>query len=183
MPASLKKIDERVIVITGATSGVGRVTPRQAAKRGGRLAPPVDAPEIAASAILFAAQDPRRDVYVGGAAKFASASSRFAPRITGRLLNRTMFWMQRSDRPALSGGTGLHVAAGHLRERHGSPLRVREWSLYTQSAIGLRPTSAAMLGRLFAAGYRVASRPERRLPSTRRPLPDNGGWIALGRRR
>lgn len=129
MPATLKKINEQVIVITGATSGVGRVTARQAAKRGARLAPPVCASEVAASAILFAAQRPRRDVYVGAAWKFASASSRFAPRTTDWLLKKTMFWMQRSDRPARSGGNGLYDAAGHLQERHGSPMRVHEWSL------------------------------------------------------
>ena len=37
MPVSLKKINEQVIVITGATSGVGLVTARQAAQRGARL--------------------------------------------------------------------------------------------------------------------------------------------------
>ncbi|MGB2818325.1 MAG: hypothetical protein WBC37_13995 [Burkholderiaceae bacterium] len=72
MPATLQKINEQVIVITGATSGVGRVTARQAAKRGARLAPPIHAPEVAASAILFAAQrsSPRR-----------RRVSRLAPRI------------------------------------------------------------------------------------------------------
>src|SRR5512141_1495613 len=37
MSVSLKRITEQVIVITGATSGVGLVTARQAAQRGARL--------------------------------------------------------------------------------------------------------------------------------------------------
>ncbi|HET9024046.1 MAG TPA: SDR family oxidoreductase [Burkholderiaceae bacterium] len=128
-----------------------------------RLAPPVYAPEVAASAILYAAQRPRRDVYVGGAAKFASASSRFAPRTTDWLLRKTMFWMQRTDRPARNeGGDGLYEGAGNLRERNGSKMRVHEWSAYTQAAIHPRVTAAIMLGLLFAAGYWITSRPPQR---------------------
>ena len=37
MAVALKKIAEQVVVITGATSGVGLVTARQAAQRGARL--------------------------------------------------------------------------------------------------------------------------------------------------
>lgn len=131
-----------------------------------RLAPPVYAPDLAASAILFAAQRPRRDVYVGGASKFASASSRFAPRTTDWLLKKTMFWMQRSDRPARRRGSGLYNAAGNLQERQGAPTRGREWSLYTQSAIHPRATAAVMLGLLIAAGYWLTSRPSRRMSSS-----------------
>ena len=95
-----------------------------------RLAPPVYAPEVAASAILYAAQRPRRDVYVGGAAKFASASSRFAPRTTDWLLRKTMFWMQRTDRPARDERWRWAVRrrgqpAGTQRLRRS---RVHEWS-------------------------------------------------------
>src|SRR5512134_2030709 len=111
-----------------------------------RLAPPVYAPDVAASAILFAAQRPRRDVYVGGASKFTSASSRFAPRTTDWLLRKTMFWLQRTDRPARAAGDdALYEGAGDLRERAGTPSRVREWSLYTQAAIHPRITAGVML--------------------------------------
>jgi short-subunit dehydrogenase len=127
-----------------------------------RMAPPVYAPEVAASAILYAAQRPRRDVYVGGASKLASASSRFAPRTTDWLLKKTMFWMQRTDRPAGNGSDGLYEPAGSLRERHGSKTRVREWSAYTQAATHPRVTAAVMLGLLFAAGYWLTSRPAER---------------------
>jgi NADP-dependent 3-hydroxy acid dehydrogenase YdfG len=37
MAPTLKKLRDQVIVITGATSGVGLVTARQAARRGARL--------------------------------------------------------------------------------------------------------------------------------------------------
>ena len=128
-----------------------------------RLAPPVYAPEIAASAILYAAQRPRRDVYVGGAAKFASATNRFAPRTTDWLLRKTMFWMQRTDRPARPRNeNALYDARGDLQERHGADTRVREWSLYTGASIHPRITGAVMLGLLFAAGYWITSQPPRR---------------------
>jgi short-subunit dehydrogenase len=128
-----------------------------------RLAPPVYAPDLAASAILFAAQRPRRDVYVGGAARLASASSRFAPRTTDWLLKKTMFWLQRTDRPARAiDDNALYQGAGDLRERHGAGTRVHERSLYTQAAIHPKVTGAVMLGLLFAAGYWLASAPPRR---------------------
>ena len=129
-----------------------------------RLAPPVYAPDVAASAILYAAERPRRDVYVGGASKFVSASSRLAPRTTDWLLKKTMFWMQRTDRPAAAiGDDGLYEGAGELRERHGAPTRVHEWSLYTGASLHPKTTAAVLLALLFAAGYWLASRPPRRV--------------------
>jgi short-subunit dehydrogenase len=126
-----------------------------------RLAAPVYAPEVAASAILFAAQRPRRDIFVGGASKLASASSRFAPRTTDWLLKRTMFWMQRTDRPARTADDdGLYEGSGSLRERDGTSARVHEWSLYTKAATHPKTTFAAVtVGLLFAAGYWLTSRP------------------------
>jgi short-subunit dehydrogenase len=124
-----------------------------------RLAPPVYAPELAAAAILFAAQRTRREVFVGGAAKLASTSSRLAPRTTDWLLRKTMFWLQRTDRPALPRpDNALYDAAGELRERHGVG-RVHEWSLYTQATIHPRIAAAVALGALFAAGYWLTNRP------------------------
>ena len=37
MAVSLKKLNEQIMVITGASSGIGLVTARMAAKRGARL--------------------------------------------------------------------------------------------------------------------------------------------------
>jgi short-subunit dehydrogenase len=125
-----------------------------------RLAPPVYSPDVAASAILFAAQRPRRDVYVGGAARLASASARFAPRTTDWLLRKTMFWLQRTDRPGRGAGDdGLYRGAGELRERQGARPHGRAWSLYTEAAIHPRVTALLLLGALAAAGYWMTNRP------------------------
>ncbi|WP_312184417.1 SDR family oxidoreductase, partial [Massilia timonae] len=45
-----------------------------------KLPSPVYAPELVADAILYAAQHPKRDVFVGGAAKMNSSGARFLPR-------------------------------------------------------------------------------------------------------
>jgi short-subunit dehydrogenase len=123
-----------------------------------RLPSPVYAPEVAASAILYAAQRPRRDVFVGGAAKLASASSRFAPRATDWLLRNTMFWMQRTDRPGRRpGADALYESSGGLRERNDE--RGRALSIYTQSTTHPKLTAAVLVGLLVAAGFWLTSRP------------------------
>ena len=91
---------------------------------------------------------------------YKQRSQRLAPGTTDWLLKKTMFWMQRTDRPARADrDDALYEGAGDLRERHGARSRVREWSLYTQASIHPRVTGAVMLGLLFAAGYWMTSRP------------------------
>jgi short-subunit dehydrogenase len=113
-----------------------------------QLAPPVYAPELAASAILFAAQKPRRDVYVGGAARLASASH-FAPRTTDWLLKKTMFWLQRTDRaPRDREDNGLHASAAALQVRGHAGRGAHGWS----ALAGMHPRVAgALLVGLMAA--------------------------------
>jgi hypothetical protein len=60
------------------------------------LPKPVYAPELAARSILYAAQHPKRDVFVGGAAKALSASNATMPGLLERYLRTTMFKQQQS---------------------------------------------------------------------------------------
>lgn len=59
--------------------------------------PPVYAPERVAEALLDAAEHPRREVVVGGAAKLQLLTQRLSPRLMDALARATAFRLQRSD--------------------------------------------------------------------------------------
>lgn len=62
--------------------------------------PPIYAPEVVADAILHAAEHPMRDIVCGGAGKMMSAMNKRAPRLMDKVMERTQFTAQRTDRPA-----------------------------------------------------------------------------------
>jgi short-subunit dehydrogenase len=114
------------------------------------LPPPVYAPEIVAKAILYCAQHPKRDVFVGGASKVVSSSSAAMPRALDHFMNATMWRQQKSKvdkapgrRDALHAPDTTHT----LRERQGMTERtVRETSVYTAVSLHKKPLAAALLG-------------------------------------
>jgi len=112
---------------------------------------PVYAPEPVAEAILYAAENPIRDIYVGGAGRGLSVASFLAPRLTDRVMESAMFSAQKEDYPSSSPHTGLDQPSGSLLERGGYSGHVSENSLYTKSS--LHPFIA---GGLFAAGLGLA---------------------------
>ena len=108
--------------------------------------PPVYAPETVAKAVLHCAENPERDVYVGGGGKAMSASGYYAPRLTDKLMEATMFSLQQSDEPRPPGRQdSLHAASADGDERGGYPGHVAESSAYTRAS--LHP---ALIGALIA---------------------------------
>ena len=73
-------------------------------------------PEAVAEAILFAAQKPKRDMFVGAQSKFLTVLSHLLPRFTDRYVEKVMFPSQYDDRPSkpkeesslYQAGYGLH---------------------------------------------------------------------------
>ena len=65
-----------------------------------QLPPPLYSPKAVAEAILYAAEHPMRDIYVGGAARAMSAFSQYLPGVAARLLGPRMHRAQRSREPA-----------------------------------------------------------------------------------
>lgn len=63
------------------------------------LPPPIYSPEVVTEAILYAAEHPRRDIFVGAAAKLFSAGSYYMPRFVDKFMERLMFRMQITDKP------------------------------------------------------------------------------------
>ena len=106
------------------------------------LPPPIYAPETVADAILSAAQIPRRDVYVGAAAKLMAASTYYMPRPMDKIMERLMVRMQKTDRVSTGDeGNALHSPATEDgRERHGFSGVVFERSLYTAATKTVQTT-------------------------------------------
>lgn len=109
--------------------------------------PPVYAPETVAEAILHCAENPTRDVFVGGGGKALSFFGKFAPRTTDKVMEMTMFDMQKSDEPAdANEKEGLYYSSDNsLQERGGYDGHVAKSSLYTKASLHPVVTGAALL--------------------------------------
>jgi short-subunit dehydrogenase len=130
------------------------------------LPPPVYAPEIVAKSILYTAQHPKRDVFVGGASK-AIASAGFAmPRVLDKIMNASMFSQQQSKTPSSpTRRDALHAPdqRNELRQRQGMQQEDRhviESCPYTAVSLRSHKIMPALLGAgaLFAA-WKLARRP------------------------
>ncbi|HEV2915681.1 MAG TPA: SDR family oxidoreductase [Pyrinomonadaceae bacterium] len=109
--------------------------------------PPVYAPEVVASVILYCAEHPERDVFAGGGGKAISMSEKYAPRLTDKLMEWTMTRMQKSDEaPRPLEQNGLDRASGNLEERGGGHTYVAESSLYTKASLHPILTTALLVG-------------------------------------
>jgi short-subunit dehydrogenase len=114
--------------------------------------PPVYAPETVAEAILHCAENPVRDVFVGGGGKALSVVGKYAPRLTDKYMETTMISQQKSDEPA-NGRSDDGLFESHdssLRERGDYDGHVSESSLYTKASLHPLVTGAAVA--LGAAG-------------------------------
>lgn len=117
------------------------------------LPPPVYAPEVVAETILYCAEHQEREVFAGGGGKALSASEKYAPRLTDKVMEWTMFDMQKSGKPSRRGEhKGLYEASGKLKERGGYEGHVAESSLYTKASLHPLVTTALVVG----AGLAIA---------------------------
>ena len=108
---------------------------------------PVYAPETVADAILHCAEHPERDVHVGGAGKFLSKLGQLAPRLTDKLMEATMFDMEKADQPRLpKRQDSLHLPSVDGDERHGYPGHVAESSIFTKASLHPVLTTTLFVG-------------------------------------
>jgi NAD(P)-dependent dehydrogenase (short-subunit alcohol dehydrogenase family) len=113
--------------------------------------PPVYAPEIVASAILHAAQQPVRDALVGGSGKLLSLAA-LLPGLADAYMQSTMFDAQQTGTPTNGRPDNLHspvAADGGERGRTWTG-RTKETSAFTAAAAHPAITAAAVLGFAFA---------------------------------
>lgn len=121
------------------------------------LPAPLYAPELVADAILYAAEQPRRDIFVGGASKMISLEGQLMPRALDKFMNLLMFrQQQKTDQPsATDRSDALYTPNGmELRERQGGhESKVHERSAYTYLTTRGKPLMLSLLvgGALLAA--------------------------------
>jgi short-subunit dehydrogenase len=114
--------------------------------------PPVYAPEVVAEAILHCAQNSERDVFVGAGGKGISAAGHYAPEITDKVMEWTMFDLQQTERPVSDHQpNALYQPSGPYAERGGYQGHVAESSMYTKAS--LHPL---IVGGLLLAGAGLA---------------------------
>jgi short-subunit dehydrogenase len=113
---------------------------------------PVYAPEIVAEAILYAAENEVRDLFVGGGAKGLSAASYYEPGLTDIVMESLMFEAQKSDEPATNREeNSLNRDSNDPRESGIYEGHVANSSLYTSATV-----HPLITGTLFLAGCGVA---------------------------
>ncbi len=124
--------------------------------------PPVYSPETAAETILHCAENPVRDVFVGGGGKALSVMGEYAPRVTDLYMEAMMIDMQKTDIPAGENPLESLYAPndGSLTERGGYSGHVAESSIYTKASLHPVATGAAValgLGAAVAVTRRILS--------------------------
>ncbi len=138
--------------------------------------PPVYSPESVAKAILHAAANPMRDVFVGGAAKGMSVFGLRTPRLTDKAMEQIFFEGSKTDEPPHPReANNLDHAMGNLQERGGYDGHVMEMSVYTEATthpartaavlagVGLAANPAILCGTASASAWRRAQRHHREL--------------------
>jgi len=123
--------------------------------------PPVYSPDTVAEAILHCAENPERDLYVGGGGKVLAEAGHHAPRFTDKVIQATMFDLQKSDRPKVKNRRdSLYAPIEDGDERGDYSGHVAKSSVYTKAS--LHPLIAgsliAGLGLAAFAGWRSLSK-------------------------
>lgn len=116
--------------------------------------PPVYAPELVAGAILHCAEHPARDIVVGGAARAMIGLAQTAPRVSDKLLERTLFASQQNGKLRRDPEGSLYMPSGSASVHGGYNGRRR--SLYTSAK--LHPWATVLTGVALGAGLAAATR-------------------------
>jgi NAD(P)-dependent dehydrogenase (short-subunit alcohol dehydrogenase family) len=121
--------------------------------------PPIYQPEVAAKAIVWAAEHPRREVWVGGTTAATVLANRVAPGLLDRYLARTGFDAQQTDEPAEDSPGNLWAPLPGDPGAHGRFDR-RSHARSLESGIGRhrRLAAAGVVAAAAAAGLAFARR-------------------------
>lgn len=127
-----------------------------------RLPPPVYEPEAVASAILYAAEHPSREISIGVSAKVGALGRHLLPRLADRILNTYARRWQMKDRlDSRTGSSILFEPTGKLENRHKPPgptFRISPYTYATTYGKGFTISAFAALAVLGVYQYRRWSR-------------------------
>jgi len=108
---------------------------------------PIYAPELVAEAIIYCAQHPVRDFFVGEMAAMHSAMATYTPRVNDKLMEAVGESMQNSGEPStINRRDGLHNTNSQLRERGAADRFVMETSVYQKAKIHPLITAGLLAG-------------------------------------
>ncbi|TPE46273.1 SDR family oxidoreductase [Pontibacter mangrovi] len=115
------------------------------------LPPPVYAPEEVAYGILYAAEHPERDIFIGSGSKLMSSLNKYAPSLVDWVNKKFMTNMQLRDKPAKHKDGSLHApgADGHVHGNYEG--HVMKTSLYTRASVHPAVTGAVVAAAAGAA--------------------------------
>lgn len=113
-------------------------------------------PEAAAEAILFAAEYPKRDMYIGSQAKAIAMLGALFPRLTDRLMEKIMCYSQHAERPSKPREESALYHAGYgMHDRGTNKGWLRSRSYYVKATKRPAVTAAVGLACLWAAVKRT----------------------------
>ncbi|UPV99189.1 SDR family oxidoreductase [Halorussus gelatinilyticus] len=122
------------------------------------LPPPVYTPETVARAILDAAENPQRDVFVGGGAKGMAALGHYAAGVLDTVMEKLFVPMQKeSESPRRDAPNNIEEPTGELEERGDIDRHVSKESAYTRTTQRRSLTGLALAG-LGAVGLALFAR-------------------------
>ncbi|WBO86317.1 SDR family oxidoreductase [Hymenobacter yonginensis] len=125
-------------------------------EREAQHAPPAYAPETVARAILYAAENPERDVVVGGGGRAFIGLNRWTPALLDQFMEKSFAKQEQADyarRPLQQ--NGLDRPVGQLEERGNYPGSTRETSYYTEAVT--RGNTGLKAALLVGAGVAAAA--------------------------
>lgn len=112
-----------------------------------QLPPPVYAPELVAEAILYSAENPKRDFFIGGMAKAHSSIALNAPRMFDKFNELILNSAQNSgEESSVDRPDGLYETNSKLKERGSQERYVRENSTYQQANLHPFAVGALVVG-------------------------------------
>ena len=126
-----------------------------------QLPPPVYAPELVAEAILYCAENPTPEFFVGEMAKLHSTMTKFAPRTSEKVNEIMIDSFQNSGEPAHHRSDGLYETNSNLRERGARDRFVVEHSLYQKTQMHPLLTGALAVGAGLGIAAWLCSRKKR----------------------